>query len=90
MLPILFILYAIYFIMVGINGNGSELINQLSNEKKFLYWILIIFILAMLWESPYLSKLAKMTVALVIIGFLLHNSNYKTIGSNAKQFLSGL
>ena len=90
MLPVLFIVYALYLIGVGIKGNGQKLLTQVQSEKQFLYWILVILILSALWESPYFSKLAKPLVVLVILGFLLHNNNYKSVGANAKQFLGGL
>lgn len=95
MLPVLLIVYAFYVIAVGVKGNGTKLITQIETEKQFLYWVLVIFILAALWESPYLSKVAKPLAVLVILGFLVHKGNngqynFQTVGTNAKQFLSGL
>jgi hypothetical protein len=90
MLPVLLVLYAIYFLIVGINGNASSLISQVETEKQFIYWALVILIVMALWDTQTGEKIAKPFAFLIVLGFLLHNNNWKTIASNAKTAFPGL
>jgi len=90
MLPVLFILYAVYLILVGVNGNGSELLTEVEEEKQFIYWALVILIVMALWSTNEGSQIAKPFAFLIIVGFLLKDNHYQTIVTNAKQVLPGL
>jgi hypothetical protein len=88
MVAVLLLSYAVYLLLVGVNGNASCLFATVEGEQQFLYWMLVIFILMALWDVD--SQLAKPFVVLVVLGFLLKDSNWKTIANNAKQVLPGL
>ena len=80
--------YGLYFILVGVHGNADELLTEVSQEKQFVYWLVAIFVVVGLWESPVGGKVAKPFAVLIVLGFLLSNSNYKTIMDNAKNVMS--
>jgi hypothetical protein len=90
MLPVLLVLYAIYFLIVGIKGNASELLTQVEQEKQFIYFALVILIVMALWDTEAGAKIARPFAFLIVIGFLLHNDNWKTIATNAKASFPGL
>lgn len=78
-------IYGIYFILVGVHGNATEFLTDITEEKQFLYWIVAIFVIVGLWESPVGEKVAKPFAVLIVLGFLLSNSNYKKILDNMKN-----
>lgn len=86
---ILTILYGIYFIMVGIEGNADEFFTDITQETQFIYWLIAFFIIAGLWESPVAEKVAKPMALLIVIGFLLSNNNYTTIKNNFDALMTG-
>lgn len=81
--------YGLYLLFVGVNGNADELFTELSQEKQFIYWLVAIFVVVGLWESPIGGKVAKPFAALIVLGFLLKNNNYATILNNAKATMQG-
>ena len=83
------VLYGVYFVMVGLRGNAPELISGIEQEGTFLYWIVILLILAALWQVDTAEQFTKPFILLIVIGFLLHNSNWQKIATNAKQLLPG-
>lgn len=86
---LLMFLYGIYLLLVGIHGNAEEFLTEASAEKQFLYWIVAIFVIVGLWESPVGGKVAKPFAALIVLGFLLSNNNYQKILDNMKNVTSG-
>lgn len=89
MSALLGILYGVYFVLVGLRGNAPEFITALEQEGQFLYWIVILLILAALWQVDTAEEFTKPFIFLIVIGFLLHNSNWKQIATNAKAILPG-
>lgn len=83
-------IYGLYFVMVGVRGNACQLFTDLQEEKQFLYWVIILLVLLALWETPVGEELAKPAAVLIVLGFLLANNNYQTIGANLKQVLPAL
>ena len=90
MLPVLLIIYGVYVVLVGAHGNAPALLNQLDQEKQFIYWSLVILVVMALWETNAGSKIAKPFALLIVIGFLLHNGNYQKIVAGAKTVFPGL
>lgn len=91
MAVILVILYAFYFILVGAQGNASEFLSMVGQEKQFLYWTIVLLIVAGLWNLGGAgSKFGPAFAALIVIGFLLANRNGLTILHNAQAILPGL
>ncbi len=90
MSALLAIIYGFYFIMVGVNGNAPALFTMMEAEKQFLYWCIVLLVMAVLWESPVAEELAKSFCFLVVIGFLLSNQNGLKIIANAKAILPGI
>lgn len=89
MVEIVLFAYGLYFILIGVNGNGPAFLSEISQEKQFAYWIVALFIIALLWESKTLTGLAKPFVALVVIGFLLKSNNYQLILNGFRNALNG-
>jgi hypothetical protein len=68
--------YAIYFILVGINGNSSKLVALVERDgKNFLPWILAILVLRALYNVEGLRPLIKPFIGLAILTFVLKNWN---------------
>lgn len=82
--------YGIYLVLVGARGNAPTLLSLVSQESQFLYWVLVLIVVAGLWESQSGQKLAKPFAALIVLGFLLKNQNWKQIATGAKQVLPAL
>lgn len=87
MSAILALVYGFYFVLVGIRGNAPSLFAMIGQEKQFLYWIVVLLVVAALWESETGEKLAKPLVVLIVIGFLLSHNNWQTIGTNFRAIL---
>lgn len=85
MTAILAILYGAFLVMIGVRGNAIPFVNALSQEGQFIYWILVLLVVAALWESELGEGVAKPLVILILVGFLL--KNWTTIATNAKQVL---
>lgn len=83
MTSVLLAAYAIYFVLVGAHGNASALVTDITSEKQFVYWILVLIVVTALWESPVGEEVAKPLAALIVLGFLL--KNYQTLSTNARQ-----
>jgi hypothetical protein len=84
-------LYGTYLLLVGVEGNGPTLFTAIGSEHQFLSWIIIMIVIVALWEAPLGQTggtLAKSFAALIVIGFLLHNNNYKILGTNLTAILS--
>lgn len=91
MAVILVILYAFYFILVGAQGNANEFLTMVGTEKTFLYWTVVLLIVAALWNLGGAgSKFGPAFAALIVIGFLLANKNGLTILKNAQAILPAL
>lgn len=90
MSSILAIVYGFYFVLVGIRGNGPAFLAAVSQETQFLYWVIVLLVLAALWETDTGAELARPFAILIVVGFLLSNNNWKTIGTNAKAILPAL
>lgn len=85
---IVLIAYGLYLTMVGVRGNAPTLLADLAQEQQFVYWILVLMVVAGLWESPAGERIAKPFAALIVVGFLLKNNNWQTIVQNASQTLT--
>lgn len=91
MAAILAIIYAFYFVMVGAAGNANQFLTLASQEKVFLYWVIVLLIVAALWNLGGVgSKFGPAFAGLIVVGFLLANKNGLTILHNAQQILPGL
>lgn len=73
--------FALYFILVGVRGNAPALFAELANEKQFLLWIIVMLVVAALWESENAEQVAKPLAALIVMGFLIRN--IQTLRTNA-------
>lgn len=89
MTVILVIMYAFYFMLVGVKGNAPTFLGMVGTEKQFLYWALVLMIVAALWQSPVAEPLAKALVFLIVIGFLLVNGNGQRLATNFHALLYG-
>ena len=88
---ILVILYAFYFILVGVQGNATAFLSQVQTEKQFLYWALVLLVIAGLFQvSGPGQNFARAFAFLIVAGFLLHNNNGLTIIRNAAAILPAL
>jgi hypothetical protein len=93
---VLFTIGGLYLIMVGVHGNAMPFFSAVAGEQEFLYWVVAIFVITALWESPYGAQIARPLAALVVMGFLLSQNssagqrNYALIGSGLKQVLPAL
>ncbi len=90
MAAVMAMVYGFYLITVGVRGNAPSLLQDVTQEGQFLYWIVVLFVLAALWETDTGEEIAKPFAALIVIGFLLTNGNYATIATNAKAILPAL
>jgi len=67
-------LYGVYFLFVGMNGNGKELKDNLSIDfKGFLPWLLAVIILKTLYDVDGLRPAVKPFIALALLTFTLRN-----------------
>ena len=73
MTAILAIIYGVYFVLVGVRGNALGLVNDLSQEGQFIYWVIVLLVVAALWETETGAQVARPLAALIIVGFLLVN-----------------
>ena len=89
MIGIAGVLYGVYFVLVGLHGNAPELLTDIQQEGQFLYWIVVLLVLAGLWQVDTGEEFTKPLIVLIIIGFLLHNNNYQQIAMNGKAILPG-
>lgn len=85
---LLLIAYGIYLTMVGVRGNAPELLNDLTDEAQFVDWIIVLLVVAGLWEFPAGERIAKPLAGLIVVGFLLKNNNWQTIAANAGNTLT--
>ena len=76
---LLIILYGIYIISVGVTGNASVLISNISQEKGFVSWIVIIAVVATLGNMGD-KKLGNAFLFLILISYVLKNKS--TVISN--------
>jgi len=90
MTAILVVMYAFYFILVGAEGNANQFLSLVGGEQQFLYWIVVMLVVAALWDSDLAPNLARAFAALIVIGFLLSHNNGLTIIQNAKAILPAL
>lgn len=82
-------LYAIYLLMVAINGNAGALTTQLKTDMPhFLPWLIIAAVLGALYDEPETHEFAVMFGLLVILGFSL--KNYGNLESQAKTIYTGM
>ena len=73
MVPILAVLYGVYVLLVGVRGNAQQLACNLSQEGQFIYWAIVLLVIAALWETTIGEQVAKPLAFLIVIGFLLKN-----------------
>lgn len=68
--------YAIYFILVGINGNSGKLVALIERDgKNFLPWILAILVLRAMYNVDALRPMVKPFIGLAVLTFVLKNWN---------------
>lgn len=79
------LVYGAFLILVGMRGNAAQLVTELGKEGRFVYWILLLFIIAALWETPVGAGVARPLIVLVIVAFLLRN--WQTLTANARAAL---
>lgn len=82
---IILIVYGLYFVVVGVRGNAPQLTEAIVQEGTFAYWVMVLLIVAAMWESQSGEKVAKPLALLIVVGFLLKNSNWQTIATNARN-----
>jgi hypothetical protein len=79
-------LYALYFILVGINGNAKNMVAEVQNDGKgFIPWILAILVLRAMYASETLRPLIKPFIGLAALVFFLRN--YGTIAGQLNEIL---
>jgi len=67
-------LYGVYFLAVGITGNGRLLSQYLSDDAKgYAPWILGIIVLAVLSNYEYTADLVTPLMLLFLMSFFLRN-----------------
>lgn len=66
--------YGIYALLVGMNGNGRQLLTEAEKDVGgFLPWVISIAVLAVIWEIPATKKLAAPFLTLAVLTFILSN-----------------
>lgn len=90
MAAILLFIYGLYFLGVGVRGNAGQLLTDIEQEKQFLYWVVVLLVIAALWETDSGAMVARPFAALIVLGFLLKNNNWQTIANNAKAILPAI
>ena len=66
--------YGIYALLVGMNGNGRQLLAEAEKDVGgFLPWVISIAVLAVIWEIPATKKLAAPFLTLAVLTFILSN-----------------
>jgi hypothetical protein len=79
-------LYAIYFIMVGVRGNATALLDDVQQDgKAFLPWIIAIVVLRAMYGSDTLRPLIKPFIALAALTFVV--KNFATVAGQLNQIL---
>lgn len=81
MAAILTLTYAIYFVLAGVRGNAPAMLRELQTEKQFLLWIIVMLVVAALWETESGEEVAKPLAILIVLGFLIRN--IQTLRTNA-------
>lgn len=67
-------LYAIYFLLVAVNGNSGKLFEQLQADgPAFLPWLVVAAVLGALYNYDRTRDFAGMFILLVAIAFFLKN-----------------
>lgn len=78
--------FAIYFVLVGINGNSSKLVTLVERDgRQFLPWILAILVLRALYNVESLRPMVKPFIGLAILTFVL--KNWSNVASQLNQLL---
>lgn len=76
-------LYALYLVVVGLQGNASKLISELKTDASgYIPWLLAIVAIAIMAQSESLQKVIKPFIVLLILTFVLRN--FATIESQIK------
>ncbi len=83
MTAILGIVYGVFLVLVGIQGNGVAFFKALGQEGQFVLWLVVLLVIAALLETDTGAQLARPLVVLIVLGFLL--KNWHTIAANAAQ-----
>ena len=81
MLAIISVLYGVFFIISGIEGNAPATAALIGQEGPFLYWIVVLLILLALWDLNVGEELVAVTDVFI--------EPYCGIDSNMPQVLSG-
>lgn len=79
---VLTIIYGVYLLAVGMNGNAKEFITDLEKEGGYVAWLVAIGVLVVLDDNPKTHKLAAPFLGLAIATFLV--MNYQTISTNTQ------
>lgn len=87
MTAILAILYGVYLVIVGVRGNALPFVNELSKEGQFVYWVLVLLVVAAFWETQRGAQIARPLAVLIVLGFLL--KNWQTLMHNARAAAPG-
>lgn len=94
MIAVVGLLYAVFLIVAGIEGNAPTVAHLIGQEGQFLYWVVVILVILALWDSNVAEELAKPLALLIVIGWLLHKNNgvdnWKTLADNTKALLPAL
>lgn len=83
--------YGLFALLVGANGNGPKLLDELSKDSGgFLPWAISIAVIAVVWEIPQTQKLAAPFLALAVLSFVLKNwttlqSQFSSLQTEAKK-----
>lgn len=83
--------YGVYALLVGLNGNGRQMLDEASKDMGgFLPWIVSIGVIAVIWEIPATKKMAAPFLTLAVISFVLANwdtlrSQFNVIQNEAKS-----
>lgn len=79
--------YALYLIVVGVEGNASALLSSLQKDMHgYLPWLFAIIMIALLAQNETTEKMVKPFIALLILNFVLRNA--KKIESQIKEIYS--
>ena len=81
---LLFGIFGLYLMLVGLAGNSSALIDNFTEDANgFLPWAVSIGVLAVMYEIPLTKKMVAPFILLLALNFVLRN--WDTLRSQFKQ-----
>jgi hypothetical protein len=79
-------LYGLYLVFVGVRGNSTPLVTNISQDgKNFIPWVLAILVLRAAYSSDTLRPMVKPFIGLAALTFFL--KNYAKVVSQLNQVM---